>query len=77
MANRDAANYVTCAKGHKVFVIWSPSRQCFGFTCDQCDQHSLTAISLQGHIKIVLVSPTRTDYKSRAAGEHEESEGGQ
>ena len=30
----EAANYITCPVGHKVFVIWSPELQRFGFTCD-------------------------------------------
>ena len=44
----EKANYVTCAKGHKVHVIWSSQRQAFGFTCDECGEHSEVAISVHG-----------------------------
>jgi hypothetical protein len=51
----EKANYITCPKGHKVYVIWSPARQKFGFTCDECDQHSEVAISAVGLVKVVRV----------------------
>jgi len=69
---RDVCNYITCEKGHKVFVIWSESRQCFGFTCDECDQHSETAISMHGLVRCVLVQqPRPADFKTRATGERD------
>ena len=51
----EAANYVTCPKGHKVCVVWSPELQKFGFTCDECNQHSLRAVSVHGVIEIKIV----------------------
>lgn len=51
------ANYITCPKGHKVFVVWSEELKSFGFTCDVCEQHSKVAYSpMTGHIvKIKIV----------------------
>jgi hypothetical protein len=57
MSDNEKANYVTCLKGHKIFVIWSPKRKCFGFTCDQCDKHSARAVSEHGVIEIKVVRP--------------------
>jgi hypothetical protein len=52
----ERANYITCPKGHKVYVIWSPRFKKFGFTCDECDQHSFMAASIQtGHLIAVKV----------------------
>jgi hypothetical protein len=51
----EKANYVTCPKGHKVYVIWSEQRQKFGFTCDECGEHSEVAISPKGAIRIQRV----------------------
>lgn len=56
----EVCNYVTCPKGHKVYVIWSPARQRFGFTCDECSQHSDRAISVQGLIEVRIVKPPRS-----------------
>jgi hypothetical protein len=53
------ANYVTCPKGHKVFVIWSDERQSFGFTCDTCQEHSEVAVSVHGAVKVELVKKGR------------------
>jgi len=53
---REKANYVTCPNGHKIFVIWSTELQRFGFTCDECGQHSLKAVSLHGTIEVKIVS---------------------
>jgi hypothetical protein len=53
----EEANYITCPVGHKVFVIWSPKLQRFGFTCDECGQHSLRAVSLHGTIEVTIVRP--------------------
>lgn len=50
----EKAQYVTCPKGHKVFVVWSNQRQVFGFTCDDCDEHSEIAVSVHGAVKVVL-----------------------
>lgn len=55
----EKANYITCPKGHKIFVIWSDQRQTFGFTCDVCEQHSEVAVSAHGAVKIQLVTPSR------------------
>jgi len=52
---KEKANYITCPRGHKVYVIWSDQKQCFGFTCDECDQHSLRAVSMHGVIEITVV----------------------
>jgi hypothetical protein len=53
---RENANYITCAKGHKVFVVWSPQFQKFAFTCDECDEHSVRAISpMTGHVVEVRI----------------------
>ena len=47
----ERANYVTCPKGHKVYVIWSALRKKFGFTCDECEEHSDVALSpMSGHV---------------------------
>ncbi len=53
----EKANYVTCPQGHKVYVIWSPMMRKFGFTCDECQQHSLHAVSEHGVIEIRVVKP--------------------
>jgi hypothetical protein len=53
----EKANYITCPKGHKVYVIWSDQRQTFGFTCDVCQEHSEVAVSAHGAIKIEVVKP--------------------
>jgi hypothetical protein len=42
-------------KGHKVFVIWSDEKQCFGFTCEECNEHSEAALSVHGLVKCELV----------------------
>ena len=55
--SREICKYVTCPKGHKVFVIWSPERKRFAFTCDECEQHSEHAMSEHGFIEIKLVRP--------------------
>lgn len=52
---KEKANYVTCPDGHKVFVIWSPELQRFGFTCDECEEHSLVAVSMHGVIEVTVV----------------------
>ena len=51
----ERANYITCPKGHKVFVIWSPRFKKFGFTCDECGEHSDVAVSENGYIISVKV----------------------
>jgi hypothetical protein len=56
---RERAKYVTCARGHKVFVIWSDARQMFAFTCEQCNQHSDVALSEHGAVRITPVSRGR------------------
>lgn len=53
----EACPYVTCPKGHKVFVIWSNELQKFGFTCDECEQHSLRAVSIYGVIEVTIIKP--------------------
>lgn len=51
MAEGEKANYVTCPQGHKIYVIWSPERRRFGFTCDVCNEHSEVALSpMTGHV---------------------------
>lgn len=55
----EICQYVTCPKGHKVFVVWSDEKQCFAFTCDDCDQHSLRAVSMHGTIQVAIVGPGR------------------
>jgi len=52
---KEKANYVTCPLGHKVFVIWSPELQRFGFTCDECEQHSLRVVSVHGTVEVQIV----------------------
>lgn len=48
---REVANYVTCPKGHKLFVIWSPQFKKYAFTCDECREHSVHGWSpVTGHI---------------------------
>jgi len=56
---REQAKYVTCPLGHKVFVIWSPQLQRFGFTCDECGQHSIKAVSVEGIVEVVIVNKGR------------------
>ena len=52
----EKANYITCPKGHRVYVIWSPRFKKFGFTCEECDEHSVRAISpMSGHIVEVRI----------------------
>lgn len=52
----EKANYITCPKGHKVYVIWSPFHKAFGFTCDECGEHSRTAFSpMTGHVVRIKV----------------------
>ena len=55
----EICNYVTCPRGHKVYVIWSEMRQQFGFTCEICDEHSGRAISVQGLVEVRLAEPIR------------------
>lgn len=55
----EKANYVTCRKGHKVYVIWSPQRKMFAFTCDECNEHSERALSERGLISIHVDESTR------------------
>jgi hypothetical protein len=53
---RENANYITCPNGHKVFVIWSSQFKKFAFTCDECEEHSVRAISpMTGHVVEVRV----------------------
>lgn len=53
----EKANYITCPLGHKIFVIWSPMLKEYGFTCEECKEHSLRALSLENkevlQIKVV------------------------
>lgn len=56
---REVCNYVTCAQGHKMYVIWSPERKRFAFTCEECNVHSERAISLYGLIEVRIVKPPR------------------
>lgn len=49
----EVCNYVTCPKGHKIYVIWSPEREIFAFTCDECEQHSEVALSIHGNVRLV------------------------
>jgi REP element-mobilizing transposase RayT len=51
------AQYVTCPKDHKVYVVWVPDKQRFGFTCDECEEISGTAISVAGQIRIQVIEP--------------------
>lgn len=53
---KEKCNYVTCPKGHKLFVIWSPELKLFGFTCDECGEHSLRGMSEYGIIEVSLIS---------------------
>lgn len=47
----EKARYITCPKGHKVWVIWSPRFNKFAFTCDECEEHSVRALSpVTGHL---------------------------
>lgn len=55
LPEREKCNYITCPNGHKVYVIWSPELQRFGFTCDTCEQHSLRAVSAHGVIEVKIV----------------------
>jgi len=52
-------NYVTCPAGHKIFVVWSPEKNRFAFTCDECGTHSVRAVSLQGVIEVKIVKKVR------------------
>jgi len=56
---REVCRYATCPNGHKVYVIWSDSRQAFGFTCDECREHSLIAITAHGLICIEVVASVK------------------
>lgn len=52
----ESANYITCPKGHKVYVIWSSQFKKFAFTCDECEEHSVRAASpMTGHIVEVRI----------------------
>jgi hypothetical protein len=63
----ERANYITCPKGHKVFVIWSKERKKFGFTCEECDEHSEVAISiLTGHVIILKARRMRRNEFTNA-----------
>lgn len=48
------SNYITCPKGHKVFVVWIEEKNCFAFTCDECEQTSRVAISIKGFVICTL-----------------------
>jgi len=64
----EKANYITCPKGHKVFVVWSPTHRKFAFTCDECEQHSDVALSLNtGHVvKLKIVRRLRNEEYQQA-----------
>lgn len=57
----EVCNYITCPKGHKIYVIWSPQKHRFAFTCDECNQHSLRAVSLHGVIEVRIVKEGETE----------------
>lgn len=59
----EVANYITCVKGHKIYVIWSPQFKKFGFTCDECGTHSVRAMSpMTGHlIEVRIVRRIKTE----------------
>ena len=68
MSGGERANYITCPKGHKVFVIWSEERKKFGFTCEECDQHSEVAFSfMTGHVVKIKIVRRLSDAELRAA----------
>jgi molybdenum cofactor biosynthesis enzyme MoaA len=50
----ERANYVTCPKGHKVYVIWSSELNCFGFTCDECRLSAQRVVSPYGVMEIKI-----------------------
>jgi hypothetical protein len=50
------ANYVTCPEGHKAFIVWLESKQCFAFTCDECLETSRKAMTGHGIISIKMES---------------------
>lgn len=52
----EKANYITCPQGHRVYVIWSPRFKKFAFTCDQCEEHAVRALSpMSGHVVEVRI----------------------
>ena len=55
---KEKIDYATCPKGHKIFVIWSDHFQCFAFTCGECNQYSMRAVSLHGVIEVKIVQGT-------------------
>jgi hypothetical protein len=57
----EKANYITCPKGHKAFVIWSPRFKKYGFTCDECETHSAVALCFETQhvIRIAVVRRLR------------------
>jgi hypothetical protein len=60
---KERVNYVTCPLGHKIYIIWSNEHQCFGFTCDECEQHSLRAVSAHGTIEVNIVRKAMIESK--------------
>jgi hypothetical protein len=47
------ANYVTCTKGHKLYIVWVPDRQCYAFTCDECEIITPVAEAVNGVLEVL------------------------
>jgi hypothetical protein len=45
-------HYVTCPKAHPLKVIYDPEADVYGFTCDECDVHSVRGFCF--HTEAVL-----------------------
>ena len=46
--------YITCFKGHKMVVVWVPDKNCYAFTCEECEIITPVAESIHGVIEIIL-----------------------
>ena len=41
------ANYITCPQRHPLLVIYDPTHNVYGFTCETCGVHSLRGFCLE------------------------------
>ena len=63
----EQARYITCPKGHKVYVIWSPRFKKFGFTCDECGEHAVRALEPMGSYVVEVRIVRRLKQNERLA----------
>jgi hypothetical protein len=45
-------HYVTCVQGHKMSIVWVPDKDCYAFTCEECNMITPVAETIHGVIEI-------------------------